>query len=174
MEATKFLRDKGLLEKDKEKFKIIHDEVGEISLNQLLDEYAELVTSEKEDSHLRLAADFENFKKRSQKERQEIKDNTTVKMLTSILDIDNDISLALKNVESEEATRGLNLILKKVDSFLKTHGIEEIQTKSYDVDLHEVISVINTGKDEIVDVVSKGYTLNGKPFRYPKIVLSKK
>ena len=174
MDTIQFLRDKGLLQEDKEIFKIIHDEAGELSLNELLTEYAEISTSEKEESYLRLAAEFENFRKRTQKEKQDLANNTKVKMLTSILDIDNDISIAIKSVKNQEAIDGLNLILKKVDTFLKSQGIEEIQTETYDSDLHEVISVINTGKDEIVDVISKGYTLNGNPFRYPKIVLSKK
>jgi len=72
-----------------------------------------------------------------------------------------------------EDSEGLNIILSKVTNFLKSQGIEEIQTEKYDSDLHEVISVIETGEEKIVDVVSKGYTIDGKPFRYPKIVLSK-
>jgi hypothetical protein len=54
---------------------------------------------------------------------------------------------------------------------LKNHGIEPIQTETYDEDLHEVISILKIGESKIVDVVNKGYTLDGKPFRYPKIIL---
>ena len=65
------------------------------------------------------------------------------------------------------------MILNKVHTFLKSQGIEEIQTESYDSDLHEVVSVLETGEEKVIDVVSKGYSINGKPFRYPKIILSK-
>ena len=70
-------------------------------------------------------------------------------------------------------SEGLNLILNKVHTSLKSQGIEEIQTDEYDSDLHEVISIIETGESKIIDIVSKGYKINGKPFRYPKIILSK-
>ena len=56
---------------------------------------------------------------------------------------------------------------------MKSNGIEQIQTLSYDEDLHEVISVLDIGESKIIEVVSKGYTIDGKPFRFPKIVLGK-
>ena len=109
-----------------------------------------------------------------QKEKEELTLNTKVKMLSAVLDMDSDITIALKSIINEEAKNGLLLISKKLDTFLKTQGIEDVQTDVYDTDLHEVISVIETGnKDEIIDVVTKGYTLDGKVFRYPKIVLGK-
>jgi molecular chaperone GrpE len=94
-------------------------------------------------------------------------------MITSILDMDNDIELAIKNIKDESAREGVTLIASKIQSFLKTQGIETIQTETYDEDLHEVISVLEIGETKILDVVSKGYTLNEKPFRFPKIVLGK-
>ena len=123
------------------------------------------------DRHLRLAADFENYKRRVQKDKEELVLNTKTKMLSSILDMDNDISIALKSMDKVD--EGVLLIAHKLDTFLKSQGIETIQTETYDEDLHEVISVISTGEQKVVDVVSKGYSLNGKPFRYPKIVLGK-
>lgn len=126
--------------------------------------------SESEEKYLRLYSDFENYKKRVQKEKEEIKTNTTVNMIKSILDVDNDISIAIKNIKDESTRNGIKLISQKIESFLKSHGIESIQTEEYDQDLHEVISVI--GEDnKIIDVINKGYRLNGKPFRYPKIIL---
>ena len=123
------------------------------------------------DKYLRLGADFENYKRRVQKDKEELVLNTKTKMLSSILDMDNDISIALKSMDKVD--EGVLLIAHKLDTFLKSQGIEPIQTENYDEDLHEVISVISTGEQKVVDVVSKGYSLNGKPFRYPKIVLSK-
>jgi len=128
---------------------------------------------EEKNKYLLLYADFENYKRRVHKEKEELKNNTKVSMITSILDMDNDIELAIKNIKDDSARDGVKLIASKVQSFLKTHGIEPIQTETYDEDLHEVISVLEIGETKIVDVVSKGYTLNEKPFRFPKIVLGK-
>ncbi len=122
------------------------------------------------DKYLRLAAEFENYKKRTQKEKEEIAANTKVKMLQAILDVDNDIYFALKSINDDS---GVHLLSQKIENFLKSQGIEAIQTETYDEDLHEVISVLEIGESKIIDVASKGYTLNGKPFRYPKIVLGK-
>lgn len=128
--------------------------------------------AEAEDKYVRLYAEFENYKRRVQKDKEEIKFNTKVGMVTPILDMDNDVAIAIKNIKDESAREGVQLIAQKLENFLKTQGIETIQTETYDDELHEVISVIPTGKTSVVDVVSKGYMLNGKPFRHPKIVIS--
>ena len=107
------------------------------------------------------------------KDKEELVVNAKVKMLSSILDMDNDLSIAIKSVKSEEAKEGLNLITQKLDNFLKSQGVEIIQTETYDDELHEVISVMDIGESKIIDVIGKGYSLNGKPFRYPKIILGK-
>jgi molecular chaperone GrpE len=134
----------------------------EVSLNDKL--------IESENKYIRLYADFENYKKRSKKEKEDLITNTKIKLLQSILDMDNDLNFAIK---SNGDSNGINLIISKLDTFLKSQGIETIQTETYDEELHEVISVIPGESEKIIDVVSKGYTLNGKPFRYPKIILSK-
>jgi molecular chaperone GrpE len=169
--------------------------------------------------YLRLYADFENYKKRVQKEKEDIRNFTKLDTLTAVLDIDNDLSLALSKIEDKG---GLNLIMSKLDRFLKSQGIETIQTDKYDSDLHEVTSVIESdisdgdayknyktkteimmghgfhgtllsqedfinkiktddefaktwgnNDNKIIEVVSKGYTLNGRIIRYPKVILSK-
>ena len=121
--------------------------------------------------YMLLYADFENYKRRVIKEKDELKNNTKVSMITSILDMDNDISLAIKNIKDKSAREGVQLIANKVETFLKNQGIEVIQTETYDEDLHEVISILPIGEKKVIDVVSKGYTIDGKPFRYPKIIL---
>jgi len=128
---------------------------------------------EANNKYMLLYADFENYKKRVIKEKDELRNNTKVSMITSILDMDNDIELALKNIKDDSAREGVELISNKITTFLKTQGIEPIQTDTYDSDLHEVISIMEIGEDKIIDVVSKGYSLNDKPFRYPKIILGK-
>jgi len=144
----------------------------EVDLKSNGDSFEEKL-KESEDKYLRLYADFENYKKRSQKEKDEIKLSTKTNLLSSILDLDSEISIAIKNIKDEESLKGINLIVGKLDKFLKSQGVETIQTHTYDEDIHEVISVLETGESKILDVVGKGYSINGKPIRYPKIVLSK-
>lgn len=140
-------------------------------LNSQLEE-SELKLAGVEKKYMLLYADFENYKKRALKEREDLVTNTKVKMLQSILDMDNDIFYALKSgLESENI--GIKLIAQKLDNFLVSQGVETIQTQTYDQDLHEVISVIEGDKKGIIEVASKGYLLGGKPFRYPKIILGK-
>jgi molecular chaperone GrpE len=138
-------------------------------LNEIVDKPVSDETDWKE-LYLRLYADFDNYKKRVTKEREDVTIQTKINTISSILDLDSDLSLAKKNIPESE---GLNLIFQKLGNFLKSQGIEEIQTESYDPDLHEVISVIETGENKIIDVISKGYKIGEKPFRYPKIILSK-
>jgi len=134
-------------------------------------EEVDVIKQELNDKYLRLFAEFDNFKRRTQKEKEDIRMNTKTMMLTSILDLDSDLSIAVKQSKDPE---GIQLIMNKLDKFLSNIGVESIQTDTYDVDLHEVISVLEIGEDKIVDVVSKGYTMNGTPFRFPKIILGKK
>lgn len=125
------------------------------------------------DKYLRLYAEFENYKKRNLKEKEDIRLSTKTTMLSSLLDMDNDISLAMKAIKDESSKEGVILISQKLKSFLSKQNIEEIQTETYDSDIHEVISIINTGESKIVDVISKGYKIGDKIIKYPKIVLSK-
>jgi len=140
-----------------------NEEIVEVTVEQKL--------QESEDKYLRLYADFENYRRRVQKEKEELVLNTKTKMLSAVLDMDSDITIAIKSMDKVD--KGLLLIAQKLETFLKNQGIETIQTDTYDEDLHEVISVLETGENKIIDVVTKGYSLNGKVFRYPKIVLGR-
>jgi molecular chaperone GrpE len=133
-------------------------------------EEVDSIKAEMEDKYIRLYAEFENYKKRIFKEKEDIRNSTKINTLSSILDMNNDLSIAYKQIKD---TEGIDLIISKLEKFLKSQGIEEIQTTTYDPDVHEVISIMETGEEKIVDIVSKGYTLNGNIIRYPKIILSK-
>jgi molecular chaperone GrpE len=147
------------------------EEINEVNLeNEVVKLKSQL--SESENKYLLLYADFENYKKRVQKDKEELLTNTKLKMLQAILDMDNDIFYALKSTNVDDNS-GIKLIAQKLETFLKSQGVESIQTETYDEDLHEVISVLEIGETKVIDVASKGYTLNGKPFRYPKIVLGR-
>ena len=121
------------------------------------------------DKYLRLSAEFDNYRKRVIKEKEDLIIKTKSSVLDSILEIDSDLSLATKNNNDP----GIKLIISKLDKFLTSQGVQTIQTDIYDQDLHEVISVVNTGQqNKIVDVVSKGYMISNKIVKHPKIVLS--
>lgn len=128
------------------------------------------IKSEADEKHLRLAAEFDNYKRRIQREKDEIRSTTKTMMLSAILDLDSDLSIAVKQ---DKQNSGLNLMINKITKFLSQQGVESIQTETYDPDLHEVISILEIGEEKVVDVVSKGYILNDKPFRFPKIILGK-
>lgn len=129
------------------------------------------VDSKWKDAYARLAADFDNFRKRSLKEREELISKTKVAMLEPILDMDSDISLAIESTKDDESREGMRLIINKLSKFLALHGIESVQTEKYDSEQHEVISILNEGGNEIHAVISKGYSLNGKIIRFPKVIL---
>ena len=141
----------------------------EIESKLYTSEEVDEIKAELNDKYLRIFAEFDNYKKRMQKEKEDIRISTKTKMLSSILDIDSDLSIALKNINDP----GISLIISKINNFLKSQGVESIQTDKYDPELHEVISVLETGDERVIDVVSKGYSINGKPFRFPKVVISK-
>ena len=162
---------------DKKEIKIDENQIDDLNYDnqEITDDNSNLNKLEQQleetnSKYMLLYADFENYKKRVTKEKEEIKNNTKVSMLSAILDMDNDIALALKNIKDDAAKEGVKLIAGKLENFLKVQGIETIQTENYDEDLHEVVTVLGDGKN-VIDVISKGYTLSGKPFRYPKIVL---
>jgi molecular chaperone GrpE len=127
--------------------------------------------AELNDKYVRLYAEYDNYKRRVSKEKEEIRNMTKIETLSSILDIDNDLSIAVSKMENKPD--GIDLILSKVDKYLKSQNIEIVQTEKYDPDIHEVVSVVETGQNKIVEVVSRGYSIGGKIIKYPKVILSK-
>jgi molecular chaperone GrpE len=126
------------------------------------------------DKYLRLYAEFDNWKKRIAKDKEEASESVRLKTLNGVLDLNDDLHFAkvgIDKIADTASKEGLNLILDKFNKFITSQGIEEIQTQTYDSDLHEVVTVMPVGEGKIVEVLSKGYTLNGKVIRYPKIVL---
>jgi len=119
------------------------------------------------DKYLRVYAEFENYKKRVNKEKSDLVIDTKFKTISSILDLNDDLNYAKMSLGDNE---GLNLLIDKFNNFLNSLNIEEIQTNNYDSDIHEVISVFEHGK-VIIEVISKGYMIDGKIVRYPKVIL---
>jgi molecular chaperone GrpE len=125
------------------------------------------------DMYLRSSAEFENFRKRVSKEKEELSIRVKTSMIEPILDLDNDLAIALKHSNDE----GLKIIIAKLTLFLQTQGIQTIQTQAYDENIHEVVSVLPIQNPphvsgSIIDVVSKGYNIGDKIIRYPKVIIS--
>lgn len=133
------------------------------------------------DKHLRLQAEFDNFRKRTVKEKAELIKSGGETVLTGILPVIDDFERAiqsLKNVPEEDAGKqGTLLIYSKFREFLKQNNVKEIDAlhQEFDVDHHEALTKIPAPeeklKGKVVDVIQKGYMLNDKVIRYAKVVV---
>lgn len=135
------------------------------------------------DKFLRLFAEFENYKRRTSKERLELFKTASQEVMQSMLPVLDDFDRALNEIrktEDKSLLTGVELISNKLRETLKSKGLAEMTVKSgdkFDADLHEAITQIPAPdkklKGKIVDVVEKGYTLGDKIIRYPKVVTGK-
>ena len=143
---------------------------------------AQQMVNEERDKYLRLAAEFDNYRKRTLKEKAELIKNGGEKTLTAILPVLDDFERALKNMEATEATQamkeGVELIFTKFNKVLAQEGLQKIETedKNFDVDYHEAIALIPAPsedlKGKILDCVQTGYTLNDKVIRHAKVAVA--
>ncbi|MCD6596458.1 MAG: nucleotide exchange factor GrpE [Bacteroidales bacterium] len=148
--------------------------------DQLIEELKEQVEKE-HNSYLRLSADFDNFRKRTLKEKADLTKFAGEDILLSLLPVIDDFERAIQHLDSGEDTEhakdGLKLIYSKFKEFLKKNNLQEIDAlhKDFDTDLHEAITKIPAAKKnlrgKVVDVIEKGYMLNGKVIRYAKVVI---
>ena len=146
--------------------------------NQINDLKTEL--KEEEDKYLRLFAEFENYKKRTTKERIELYKTAGQEVIGSLLPVLDDFSRAIKEskkMENSEDFVGLELIFNKFNDILKSNGLLDLEVNkgdSFDSELHEAISQIKTDKKnsgKIIDVIEKGYKMGDKIIRFPKVVV---
>ena len=152
----------------------------EEKLAQELEEANKLIEEQK-DKYLRLSAEFDNYRKRTMKEKAELILNGAEKTISSILPIVDDFERALKNMETATdvaaVKEGVELIYNKFMSVLGQDGVKVIETKEkpLDTDFHEAIAVIpapdKSLKGKILDCVQTGYTLNDKVIRHAKVVV---
>ena len=153
----------------------------EEQLANMLAEAQQMVNEEK-DRYLRLAAEFDNYRKRTLKEKAELIKNGGEKTLTAILPVLDDFERALKNMETSEETKamkeGVELIFSKFNKVLAQEGLQKIETegKVFDVDFHEAIALIPAPSEElkgkILDCVQTGYMLNDKVIRHAKVAVA--
>lgn len=142
----------------------------------------ELIQQEK-DKYLRLFAEFENYKKRTSKERIELFKTASQELMTSLLPIMDDFDRGLaeiKKVKDKELLKGMQLINDKLKNTLVQKGLTEIEVKKgdvFDAEIHEAITQIPAPteklKGKIIDAIEKGYKLGDKIIRYPKVVIGK-
>ena len=143
---------------------------------------AQQMVSEERDKYLRLSAEFDNYRKRTLKEKAEIIKNGGEKTLTAILPVLDDFERALKNMEASEETKamkeGVELIFNKFNKILSQEGLQKIETegREFDVDFHEAIALIPAPsedlKGKILDCVQTGYMLNDKVIRHAKVAVA--
>ena len=155
-------------------------QIGETDVKTVLIELQEEFEREK-DRYLRLFAEFENYKKRTAKERIEMFKTAAQDVIGSLLPVLDDFERALKQIEKDEDDshyKGVNLINSKLREVLRSKGLEMMEVKAgdnFDPDAHEAITQVPAPnaklKRKIIDVVENGYTLGDKIIRYPKVVI---
>ena len=131
--------------------------------------------------YLRLFAEFENYKKRTGRERLDLFKTASQDVMTSLLPVLDDFDRALKEIEKaddDELLKGVSLISNKFRETLRQKGLEPIGTKegdTFDAEIHAAVTQIPAPNDElkgkIIDVIEKGYTLGERIIRYPKVVI---
>lgn len=134
-------------------------------------------------SYLRLHAEFDNYRKRTLKEKVEIIKAGGEKVLTDIIPLVDDFERALETVQNadnkEAIVEGLELIYSKFISFLNQNGVKEMQAigEKFDADKFEAVTTIQvedkSQKDIVVDCIQKGYKLDEKVLRFPKVIVGK-
>ncbi|MBN2481893.1 MAG: nucleotide exchange factor GrpE [Bacteroidales bacterium] len=133
------------------------------------------------DKYLRLSAEFDNYRKRTLKEKTEMVKTASEDLLIRIIPFMDDMERGMQVVnqakELDGVKEGMNLIYSRFRDFLQQNGIKEIDAmhQEFNMDLHEAVTKIpvqdNKLKGKIVDVIEKGYILHDKVIRYPKVVI---
>jgi molecular chaperone GrpE len=137
--------------------------------------------TEMQDRYLRLSAEFDNYRKRTLREKIELAQSGGESVIKKLLPIIDDFDRAMTSMRSTEdcnaVKEGLELIYNKINEFLRHNGVAEIKAvnEEFNADIHEAVTTIPVDdekmKGKVVDVTQKGYTLNDKVIRYPKVVV---
>ena len=133
------------------------------------------------DKFLRQVAEFDNYRKRTMKEKAELIKNGGERVMESILPVLDDFERALANMSKDENAKeiltGIELIHSKLTGILKSNGLQKIETEgaTFDTDFHEAIAIIPAPSEElkgkVLDCVQTGYTLNDKVIRHAKVAV---
>ena len=165
------------------KKKVEKESINESPENQVEDLKLEDQLKEEKDKLLRLFAEFENYKRRTAKERIELFSTASEEVMVSLLPILDDFDRASAEIEKDndnEIFKGVQLIKNKLFDSLKSKGLALIEVNKgdeFNADDHEAVTQIPApSKDmegKIIDVIEKGYKLGEKVIRYPKVVIGK-
>jgi molecular chaperone GrpE len=142
-------------------------------IETLTNELAEL-----KDKYLRLYSDFDNFRKRTAKEKLDMIQSASAGIITDILPVVDDIERAVANAQEGEISEGVTLIFNKLQHTLSSKGLKPMNAKGevFNPDLHEAITQFpapsEDDKGKVFDVVEKGYYLNEKVIRFAKVVVA--
>lgn len=153
-------------------------EVVELSVEEQLRAQVE----ETNDKYIRLLAEFDNFKRRTAKERIELFKTANAETVKSLITVLDDFDRAQKSIDSavdiDAVKEGLKLVHLKLKSTLNAQGLAEMESsvgKAFDTDLHEAVTNIPAPSDDlkgkVVDELEKGYLLNDKVIRFAKVVV---
>lgn len=136
---------------------------------------------ELQDKYLRLSAEFDNYRKRTLKEKMELSKSAGEGLLINILPIMDDFERGMQTINNADDVtaikEGINLIYNKFKDFLDQNGVKEIDAvkNEFNIDYHEAVSKVPAPKKDlkgkVIDVIEKGYTLNDKVIRYSKVVI---
>ncbi|NDW18007.1 nucleotide exchange factor GrpE [Dysgonomonas sp. 216] len=135
------------------------------------------------DSYLRLYAEFDNFRRRTLKEKSELMKTASEKVMVDILPVVDDFERALENIakstDVDSAKQGVELIYDKFVNFLLKNGVKKMDVlgEVFDTEKHEALTTIpaqnDDMKDKIIDCIQSGYELGDKVIRFPKVVVAK-
>ena len=143
---------------------------------------AQSALSELKEKHLRLLAEFDNYKKRTSRERYELMSTASKTVILSLLPVLDDFERALKSSETfqdDSFSEGVRMIYSRLLSVLQSQGLKAMEStgETFDADLHEAITDMPiddpSKKGKIIDTIEKGYLLNDKIIRHAKVVVGK-
>lgn len=157
-----------------------NDAAIEDSTETVMEKLEKSVASE-QDKFLRLFAEFENYKKRTSKERMDLFKTANQEVIVAMLPVVDDFERAMKELSKEEDSelyKGVSLIQNKFIGVLKNKGLEEVAASAgdiFDSEIHDAITQIPVPdkemKGKIIDVIEKGFQLGDKIIRHPKVVV---
>ena len=146
----------------------------------------EILTNKNEelkDKYLRIVAEYDNYRRRTAKERLELADNAKATILLDFLPVVDDMDRALIHIENNKTDdfsvniEGVKLIADKFKRFLNNYGVQEIEAngKDFDLDMHEAVTKFQVSEEEqkgkVIDVIQTGYKMNDKVIRFAKVVV---
>nr|WP_321450384.1 nucleotide exchange factor GrpE [uncultured Carboxylicivirga sp.] len=159
----------------------VEDQKDEANSEQTEEEKLAGKLAEINDKYVRLSAEFDNYRRRTLKEKMELSKSAGEGLLLAMLPVVDDFDRALAHIDEakdiDALKEGIKLIYNKFNEYLKQQGIKEIEAKEkdFDTDLHEAITKIPAPTEElkgkVIDCVEKGYTLNEKVIRFSKVVV---